>query len=182
MFTYGICSSQLPDLETFVLCLRWVEIQGNISVEGIQVLAQVWLLLWNWKKNKQKPNIVSSMTVTQNVFSSLVPSDFFLLLYGITSSTSLNTRRFLICVPLHIVMSNRRCVVLFVRLVCSMLPVSLDSPFLIAPSVFSNVCYDIVYTFIYLYLTFRTFLLFSLFCKEIFELGNTQTILLFSFF
>ena len=54
MFTYGICSSQLPDLETFVLCLRWVEIQGNISVEGIQVLAQVWLLLWNWKKKQKK--------------------------------------------------------------------------------------------------------------------------------
>ena len=36
----------------------------------------------------------------------------------------------------------------FLRLVCPMLPVSLDFPFLIAPSVFSNV-YSDIYVFIY---------------------------------
>jgi len=41
MFTYGICSSQLPDLETFFFGVRLVEIHGTISVEGIKVRAQV---------------------------------------------------------------------------------------------------------------------------------------------
>jgi hypothetical protein len=47
---------------------------------------------------------------------------------------------FFVC--LHIVLSTTYCVVFlfcFLRLVCPMLPVSLDCPFLIAPSVLSNV-------------------------------------------
>ena len=45
---------------------------------------------------------------------------------------------YVICVCLHIVMSITYCVV-FLRLVYPMFPISLDSTFLIAPSVFSNV-------------------------------------------
>jgi hypothetical protein len=48
---------------------------------------------------------------------------------------------YIICVCLHIVVSNTYCVVFFFILSISLflLPVSLDCPFLIAPSVFSNV-------------------------------------------
>ena len=54
-------------------------------------------------------------------------------------------RIYVICVRLRIVVSSTYCVV-FLCFVClrpvySMLPVSLDCPFLIAPSVFSNICY-----------------------------------------
>jgi hypothetical protein len=44
-----------------------------------------------------------------------------------------------ICVCLGIVVSNIYCVVFVLCLVCPMLPVSLDCPFLIAPLVFSNI-------------------------------------------
>jgi len=51
---------------------------------------------------------------------------------------------FTLCIFLHIVVSNTYCVVfcfcfVFLRLVCRMLPVSLDFPFFISPSVFYNV-------------------------------------------
>ena len=42
------------------------------------------------------------------------------------------------CICLRIVVSNKYCVV-FLSLVYPMFPFTLDSPFLIAPSVFSNV-------------------------------------------
>ena len=48
---------------------------------------------------------------------------------------------YVICVCFRIVVSNAYCVVFlfcFLRFVYPMLPVSLDSPFLIAPSIFSN--------------------------------------------
>ena len=50
---------------------------------------------------------------------------------------------YVICDCLHIVVSKTYCVCVFCycvnfRLVCTMLPVSLDCPFLIDPSVFSN--------------------------------------------
>jgi hypothetical protein len=46
---------------------------------------------------------------------------------------------YVICVCLRISLSNTSCFVFFLRLVYPMLPVSLDCPFLIAPSLFSNV-------------------------------------------
>jgi hypothetical protein len=54
-------------------------------------------------------------------------------------------RIYVICVCLRIVVSNTYCVMYLcfvcLRPVYPMLPVSLDSPFLIAPSVFSNIYY-----------------------------------------
>ena len=46
---------------------------------------------------------------------------------------------YVICVCLRISLSNTSCFVFFLPLVYPMLPVSLDCPFLIAPSLFSNV-------------------------------------------
>jgi len=51
---------------------------------------------------------------------------------------------YVICVCLRIVVSNTYCVVFFLRLVYPMLPVSLDCPFFIAPSVFSNIYFVVV--------------------------------------
>jgi len=48
-----------------------------------------------------------------------------------------------VCVCLRIVVSNTYCVVFLFCFSSSMLPVSLDCPFLIAPSVFSNVYWHI---------------------------------------
>jgi len=47
-----------------------------------------------------------------------------------------------VCVCLRIVVSNTYCVVLYFILCTLLLPVSLDCPFSIAPSVFSNVYFD----------------------------------------
>ena len=55
-----------------------------------------------------------------------------------------------ICGCLRIVVSNTYCVVscfVFHRLVYPMLPVSLDYPFVIAPSVFSNVYLSLPYPY-----------------------------------
>jgi len=46
---------------------------------------------------------------------------------------------YVVCNYLHRVVSNTYCVVVCFGTVCPVLPISLDCPFLIAPSVFSNV-------------------------------------------
>ena len=53
---------------------------------------------------------------------------------------------YVICVCLRIVVSNTYCIVIFCLLILyHIMPVSLDCPFLIAPSVFSNVYLHIPY-------------------------------------
>jgi hypothetical protein len=68
---------------------------------------------------------------------------------------------YVICVCLHIVVSYTYCVVICFVFLRLMLPVSLDCPFFIVPSIFSNVYRTIV--------TIRTkeYLLFSyLYCQD----------------